>query len=60
MKYGGDAREALIREKLREDRLRALGLEVVRVTWSDLDHPARTAMRIRQAFARARRTPLAG
>jgi hypothetical protein len=60
VKYGEATREALIREKLREDRLRALGLEVVRITWADLDHPARTAMRIRQAFARARRTPLAG
>jgi hypothetical protein len=54
-KYGDGTREALIREKLREDRLRALGLEVVRITWADLEHPGRTAMRIRQAFARARR-----
>lgn len=59
-KYGEGTREALIREKLREDRLRALGLEIVRITWADLEHPARTAMRVRQAFARARRTPLAG
>ncbi|MGZ0151628.1 type IV toxin-antitoxin system AbiEi family antitoxin domain-containing protein [Kribbella sp. WER1] len=59
-KYGDGSPEVLVREKLREDRLRALGLEVVRITWADLEHPARTAMRIRQAFDRARRTPLAG
>ncbi|MET9317656.1 type IV toxin-antitoxin system AbiEi family antitoxin domain-containing protein [Kribbella sp. NPDC003505] len=58
-KYGDGTREVLVREKLREDRLRALGLEVVRITWADLEHPRRTALRIRQAFARARRTPLA-
>jgi hypothetical protein len=51
VKYG--TRESLIQEKLREDRLRALGLQVVRITWADLDHPARVIARIRQAFARA-------
>ncbi|MFF1821096.1 type IV toxin-antitoxin system AbiEi family antitoxin domain-containing protein [Kribbella sp. NPDC058245] len=56
MKYGDGSREALIREKLREDRLRALGLEVVRIIWSDLDDPAQVAASIRRAFARARRT----
>lgn len=60
LKYADGSRESLIREKLREDRLRALGLEVVRITWADLAHPARTAMRIRQAFDRARRSSLAG
>ncbi|WP_405068681.1 type IV toxin-antitoxin system AbiEi family antitoxin domain-containing protein [Kribbella sp. NBC_01510] len=60
LKYADGSRETLIREKVREDRLRALGLEVVRTTWIDLDHPARTALRIRQAFARSRRTDLAG
>jgi hypothetical protein len=40
VKYAGDTRESLIQEKLREDRLRALGLQVVRITWADLDHPA--------------------
>ncbi|TDO59763.1 putative AbiEi antitoxin of type IV toxin-antitoxin system [Kribbella sp. VKM Ac-2571] len=53
LKYGDGARETLIREKLREDRLRALGLQVIRVTWADLDHPARLIARIRAAFARA-------
>jgi very-short-patch-repair endonuclease len=54
LKYGGDgARETLIREKLREDRLRALGLQVVRITWADLAHPDRVIAQIRKAFARA-------
>ncbi len=54
LKYGGDgARETLIREKLREDRLRALGLQVVRITWADLAHPDRVIAQIGKAFARA-------
>lgn len=56
VKYAGDAREALINEKLREDRLRALGLEVVRITWADLDNPGEVIARIQRAFARSRRT----
>jgi very-short-patch-repair endonuclease len=42
-------------EKRREDRLRELGYEVVRVTWSDLDSPQELATRIRRAIQRARR-----
>jgi hypothetical protein len=41
-KYGMDGRrreEDLWAEKLREDRLRALGYVVVRVVWADLDTP---------------------
>lgn len=47
-------------EKRREDRLRELGYEVVRVIWSDLDDPAALARRIASAIrrARARRVPL--
>jgi len=56
LKYAGGSPEVLAREKAREDRLRALGLQVVRTTWADLDHPSRTASRIRSAFARSRRT----
>ncbi|MEU8225330.1 type IV toxin-antitoxin system AbiEi family antitoxin domain-containing protein [Kribbella sp. NPDC048915] len=59
IKYGAGSTESLIREKLREDRLRELGLQIVRIKWEDLQHPARTAMRIRKAFARARRTTIA-
>lgn len=43
----------LVAEKHREDRLRELGYEVVRVTWADLEHPGRVVARIRAAFARA-------
>jgi len=56
LKYGGGSSEVLVREKVREDRLRALGLQVVRTSWSDFDDPSRTAARIRSAFARSRRT----
>jgi hypothetical protein len=43
-------------EKLREDRLRDLGLEVVRGYWSDGDDDgARLAERLRRAFARGAR-----
>jgi hypothetical protein len=59
VKYTDGSSTTLIQEKLREDRLRAIGLQVVRITWTDLAHPARTAMLIRQAFARAHRTSLA-
>src|SRR6478672_10595426 len=56
VKYGEDtARQALIAEKRREDRLRALGLEVVRLTWRDLEDPAGCLALVRGAFARARR-----
>ena len=54
VKYGGaDGREALVAEKRREDRLRALGYAVVRVTWDELADPAALLSRIRAALARA-------
>ena len=44
------------KEKVREDRLREAGWEVVRVTWRELAHsPAEVGARIRSAFARAGR-----
>lgn len=52
MKYGGP--EDLVAEKRREDRLRALGYTVVRVTWSDLRHPERVVAEVRRAVARSR------
>jgi len=55
MKYTNGSAEVLVQEKRREDRLRALGLEVVRITWSDLNRPATVVAQIRQAFVRARR-----
>jgi hypothetical protein len=55
LKYGGGSPEVLVREKHREDRLRALGRQVVRVTWPDLNRPTHLAATIGTAFARARR-----
>lgn len=53
-----DSRETLLAEKAREDALRDLGLEVVRVTWADITRrPAQTERRIRAAMARAARRP---
>lgn len=56
LKYGlGRSAPAddLFREKRREDLLRELGYEVVRITWADLAQPRVVAARIRAAFARA-------
>jgi very-short-patch-repair endonuclease len=52
MKYG--SADDLIAEKAREDRLRALGLMVVRWTWDEIRaNPAQVAERIRRAARRA-------
>ena len=48
-------RDVLWLEKRREDRLRELGYEVVRVVWSELDSPKELAIRILRAIERARR-----
>ncbi|MET4077502.1 hypothetical protein [Janibacter sp. UYMM211] len=54
VKYeGAQGREALVLEKRREDSLRSLGLEVVRLVWSDLDHPLRVAQLISAALVRS-------
>lgn len=54
VKYAAaDGREALAREKRREDRLRAAGYEVVRLTWADLDDPERVSRLVRAALGRA-------
>lgn len=56
VKYeGADGREALIREKRREDALRALGYVVIRVTWADLFTPGRLEAMVRAAQAQLRR-----
>lgn len=52
VKYRDGGADALIAEKRREDRLRALGYTVVRVTWADLEHPARLIAMVRAAVAR--------
>ncbi len=56
VKYADDRTgRVLFDEKRREDRLRELGFEVVRVTWADLAHPERLLQRVRVALARAGR-----
>ncbi|HEU4332168.1 MAG TPA: hypothetical protein VFR40_13710, partial [Lapillicoccus sp.] len=53
VKYSGDVTgRTLFEEKRREDRLRELGFEVVRVTWTDLERPNIVLDRIRAAMAR--------
>lgn len=59
VKYRDGGAEALIAEKRREDRLRALGYLVIRFTWADLESPAGVIAVVRAAVARdlaARRT----
>lgn len=50
-----DTGVALAEEKRREDRLRALGYEVVRFIWADLDRPQYVRGQVLQAIARAQR-----
>lgn len=45
------------REKQREDRIRAGGMQVVRITWADLDNPERIHALIRAAAERAALSP---
>ncbi len=51
-KYAG--RDALVAEKVREDRIRDLGYQVVRATWSDLSAPATFTASLHRAIHRAR------
>jgi hypothetical protein len=54
VKYGGaHGREALIDEKRREDALRSLGYQVVRLTWRDLYDSALVDRLVREAFSRS-------
>ena len=52
-KYG--TRDALWAEKQREDRIRGLGYEVVRLTWADLANPERVRGLVEAAIRRAAR-----
>jgi very-short-patch-repair endonuclease len=53
VKYQGvDGASAVVHEKEREDRLRELGYEVVRITWAELAHPEKILARIRAALLR--------
>lgn len=49
-----DDRRALVAEKHREDRLRRLGYEVVRLTWADLARPRFVRHQVLAAVERAR------
>lgn len=53
-KYGEGTADVLVREKFREDRLRALGFQVVRADWTAFNRPHHLVAGIRQAFTRAR------
>lgn len=54
MKYAdANGREALAAEKAREDRMRALGYEFVRLTWADLARPSKVHQQLHLAKARA-------
>lgn len=56
VKYeGADGREALAREKAREERLTALGCVVIRLVWADLDHPERVQAMVESALRRIAR-----
>ena len=52
---GGDLEAVLFEEKLREDRLRDLGWQIVRWVWADLMDPVDLLARLERAFARSRR-----
>lgn len=59
VKYDGfEGKEALAAEKAREDHLRSLGYEVVRLVWADLTNPSRVRALITAAFARNSFRPL--
>jgi very-short-patch-repair endonuclease len=54
VKYAGaDGRQALVDEKRREDALRSLGYQVVRLTWRDLHDPASVKHLVSKAFSRS-------
>jgi len=57
---GQDPGDVVWQEKQREDRLRELGFEVVRVIWADLARPDLIADRFRRAFARAAKRSRSG
>jgi very-short-patch-repair endonuclease len=54
VKYQTGDGTVLFQEKQREDRLRELGFEVVRVIWPELDQPGEVIGRVHAALARAR------
>lgn len=57
---GESVEDAVIREKIREDRLREAGFVVLRLTWSDLRDRRHLADRIHTALTQGRRARAAG
>ncbi len=55
LRPGESPGDTAFREKIREDRIRDTGLQVVRWTWEDLDRSAEVADRIRRALDRGLR-----
>jgi len=55
LKPGQRIEDVIFEEKLREDALRDLGLQVVRWLWDDLYRPGILRERVLRAFARASR-----
>ena len=53
LKYADGDPRVLWDEKRREDRLRALGYVVVRITWADLERPGAVVAKVRRALATA-------
>jgi very-short-patch-repair endonuclease len=53
VKYATGDANVLWDEKRREDRLRALGYVVVRITWADLERPGVAIAKVRRALAQA-------
>ena len=60
VKYGDGSSDTLIAEKVREDRLRDLGYQVVRVCSADLSRPEELLARIRRARDRSDPSSIAG
>lgn len=57
VKYAGaQGRQALVREKRREDAIRALGYGVTRLVWADLARPERVRALVEQARLGVRRS----
>lgn len=57
LRPGRTPADAVHAEKVREDRIRDLGLHVVRWTWDELDDPAALGDKIRHALDRGRARP---
>lgn len=50
IKYASGDTDVLYAEKKREDMLRARGWIIVRISWADLEHPARIFAKVRRAL----------